>query len=221
MLTMQTPGSEVDLVRGILFTEGVYKNRKEHLHFEVLEEDVNGFISKLNVLVDAASLDTSQINKRNLLSVASCGICGRTELFQTTGVLEEKENQMIPSLELIRSMMAELQKLQVDFKETGGTHAASIATSKGELLVVKEDIGRHNAVDKCIGNLLNNQQLELGKYLLVSGRVSYEIVVKCFSAGIPVLIAVSAPSSLAVDFAKELGIRLIAFTRDQRFTQYS
>lgn len=221
MLTMQTPGSEEDLVRGILFSEGVYKSKTVNPEIRILERSEHGYISKVDVWLQRDLMDVSQLNKRNLLSVASCGICGRTELFHPEASASGSSSREMPSSELIHAMMNDLASHQIDFKETGGCHGAAIANKEGKLLVVKEDIGRHNAVDKCIGNLLQANALSSGHYLLVSGRVSYEIVVKCFTAGVPFLIAVSAPSSLAVDFAKELGITLLAFTRETRYTRYS
>ena len=118
-------------------------------------------------------------------------------------------------------MFSILKKYQDTFQKTGGSHAADIFNVNYEMLSVREDIGRHNAVDKCVGDLLFTNRLKLGTYLLVSGRVSYEIVSKAFIAQIPVIIAVSACSSMAVDYAKELGICLIGFARDQKLTIYS
>jgi FdhD protein len=114
-----------------------------------------------------------------------------------------------------------MNALQHDFKQSGGTHAAAAFTIDGDLLCSMEDIGRHNAVDKVIGKLITLGRLEDAKVITVSGRISYEIVIKCFKAKIPFLAAVSAPSSLAVDYAKELGITLFAFCRDHRATCYS
>lgn len=218
-LTMQTPGDEVDLARGILYTEGVFKSKNHHPEFETTLVSDDGNISSLNFKVDESLLDKSQLNKRNLLSVASCGICGKTEISLPAG--EVLLSSAILNFEMIRRMFDEMSAGQNAFKASGGCHAAALFDSERNLLVVREDIGRHNAVDKVIGNLLINEQLNAAKFLLVSGRVSYEIVTKCFIAGIPFLLAVSAPSSLAVDFAKELGITLIAFCREDRATVYS
>jgi formate dehydrogenase accessory protein FdhD len=121
----------------------------------------------------------------------------------------------------IAKMMVQLREVQTLFEETGGCHAAGVFNREGQLIFASEDIGRHNAVDKVIGHLLLNNQLRLAKYIVVSGRVSYEIVAKCFAAGIPNLAAVSSPSSLAVDYAKELGLSLFAFCRENRVTQYA
>jgi FdhD protein len=230
-LTMHTPGHEDDLIRGLFFAEGVYKKREGQLNREVVETSDEGFLSKVNVFIAEEEMDTSQLNKRNLLSVASCGICGKTELgFASSQPLSKEEGLEFASpqplsrgegLEDFENMFRVMGEKQMGFSLSGGLHAAAIFNKHQELMVIREDIGRHNAVDKCVGALLNQGSLNQGKYLLVSGRVSYEIITKCFTAGIPVLAAVSAPSSLAVDFAKELGIALYGFCREGRQTRYA
>lgn len=219
-LTMHTPGHEDDLIRGLFFAEGVYKKREGQLNREVVETSDEGFLSKVNVSIPEEEMDTGQLNKRNLLSVASCGICGKTELgFITTEPLTGRLDQA--HFESFENMFRWMGEKQMGFSLSGGLHAAAIFNKHQELMVIREDIGRHNAVDKCVGALLNQGSLNQGRYLLVSGRVSYEIITKCFTAGIPVLAAVSAPSSLAVDFAKELGIALYGFCREGRQTRYA
>jgi FdhD protein len=190
------------------------------LDSQVLERSPEGLISKVNVTVPENLLDKSQINKRNLLSVASCGICGRTELQDFS---QEKKETNASNEESVsfEKMFEEMRKHQAAFDQSGGCHAAAAFGAERNMLSVKEDIGRHNAVDKVVGELLNRGELRSARYLLVSGRVSYEIITKCFTAGIPVLAAVSAPSSLSVDFAKELGIALYAFCREDRWTRYA
>lgn len=219
-LTMQTPGDEEALIRGLLFAEGIVKLKEGILDSQVLERSPEGLISKVNVTVPENLLDKSQINKRNLLSVASCGICGRTELqdFSQEKIESIASNEESVSFE---KMFEEMRKHQAAFDQSGGCHAAAAFGAEKNMLSVKEDIGRHNAVDKVVGELLNRGELKSARYLLVSGRVSYEIITKCFTAGIPVLAAVSAPSSLSVDFAKELGIALYAFCREDRWTRYA
>jgi FdhD protein len=226
-LTMHTPGHEEDLIRGLLFSEGVYKKREGKLHIDITETSDEDYISKVNVHIAEGDFDKNQINKRNLLSVASCGICGRTDLqdFSSEGahyVSPKGAQYGSPEGELgLMGMFECLRGGQVGFELSGGSHAAGAFDKEGKMLVSREDIGRHNAVDKVVGHLLNSGKLKEAKYLLVSGRVSYEIVTKCFTAGIPILAAVSAPSSLAVDFAKELGITLYGFCRENRATRYS
>ncbi len=219
-LTMQTPGNEQELVRGLLFTEGIYKKKNAALDIQVTETSDQGFVSKVNVTVDENELDHSQLNKRNLLSVASCGICGKTELAMPSGI-RLQVNTSILALQDVQMMFEEMSKVQTAFLTSGGCHAASAFSKEKQMMTIQEDIGRHNAVDKVIGSLLMKKELSNAQYLLVSGRVSYEIVSKCFIAGIPFLLAVSAPSSLAVDFAKELGITLLGFCREDRATVYS
>lgn len=218
-LTMQTPGEEKALARGLLFAEGVYTSKTEEPDYETIEVSDHGFVSHLNVAVEPSLVKTDGLNKRNLLSVASCGICGRTELPElkpNTGRIAE-----LPSVGRVDAMYTTMAQHQLLFRLTGGVHAAAAFTGGFELIALSEDIGRHNAVDKVVGKLLQQQALNDAMFLLCSGRVSYEIVTKCFAAGIPVLCAVSAPSSLAVDFCKELGITLMAFCREGRFTRYA
>jgi FdhD protein len=218
-LTMQTPGHEEELVRGLLYSEGVCKLKSGKLDFRVTEKSDDGLVSGLNLVIDPSLLDQSQINKRNLLSVASCGICGKTELSALSG--EKLVAQQETPVEEIHDMFQRMAEKQSAFIHSGGCHAAAAFDSSKKMLFVREDIGRHNAVDKVVGALLNEGKLKSAKFLLVSGRISYEIVTKCFAAGIPNLLAVSAPSSLAVDFAKELGITLYGFCRGDRATRYS
>ncbi len=218
-LTMQTPGNEVELVRGLLFSEGVYKDR--NTTFTIIKTVVSDddFISEIYLDIPTEKLDPSQLNKRSLLSVASCGICGKTELTLPVGKIDMDSISL--GIDRIEGMFQIMSQRQSAFISSGGCHASSAFSGDYELLSLMEDIGRHNAVDKVIGDLLNQGNLSKARFLLVSGRVSYEIVVKCFTAGIPFLLAVSAPSSLAVDFAKELGITLIGFCRENRATVYS
>jgi FdhD protein len=218
-LTMQTPGNEVALTRGLLFTEGVVKNRKLAAEYNILEKSEFGFPSAINVVLNESEVETSLLNKRSLLSVASCGICGKTELNSLDAPSLDTVLKLTP--EAVRGMFGEMEKRQTGFNTSGGCHAAALFSNHKECLHVFEDIGRHNAVDKCIGQALLDGNLEQCTYMLCSGRISYEIVTKCFAAGVPFLLAVSAPSSLAVDFAKELGICLIGFCRESRFTVYS
>jgi FdhD protein len=218
-LTMQTPGDELELTRGLLLTEGVLKKGVEPSHIEITGKSAEGYISAVNVVMDDSALRDIQLNKRSLLSVASCGICGKTELDVPHGRLEISSDHL--STEHVDRMFETMQAGQSAFLSSGGCHAAAAFNAAHKLIALREDIGRHNAVDKVIGTLMQNGRLKDARFLLVSGRVSYEIVVKCFAAGIPNLLAVSAPSSLAVDFCKELGITLYGFCRPGRATCYS
>ena len=218
-VSMCTPTHIREWAYGILFTEGIIRSADQVLSYS--EEEVDHQITIRVTLNNATQAIT---NKRSLLSVSACGICGKTAFEPPTlrddrGADDERSSMTLR--EDIAKMMVQLRESQTLFEETGGCHAAGVFNREGQLIFASEDIGRHNAVDKVIGHLLLNNQLRSAKYIVVSGRVSYEIVAKCFAAGIPNLAAVSSPSSLAVDYAKELGLSLFAFCRENRVTQYA
>ncbi len=218
-VTMQTPGNEMELVRGLLFSEKIFQSLTEHPVIDILEKNEEGFISAVNVKIPPELILKDFAGTRNVISASSCGVCGKTELDElgTDRVL----NSDILNPSLVKMMFEKVSEQQKTFQQSGGTHAAGAFTIDGELLAVMEDIGRHNAVDKVIGYLVNNNLLDKAKLITVSGRVSYEIVSKAKSAGIPFLASVSAPSSLAVDSAEAAGISLMAFCRNNKFTVYS
>ena len=218
-VVMRSPGDDFELVRGLLFAEDIYKH-KENLAFEVVEEKENGF-SIINVTIAKNKLGKGYLNKRTLLSVSSCGICGKQKLEDIYVNGNKLSNHYNFDFHKIEQMFIEMKQQQDTFELSGGSHAAAIFNINYNMLSVKEDIGRHNAVDKVIGELLKNNTLQTANCILVSGRVSYEIISKAFIAKIPYVIAVSACSSLAVDFAKEFGIRLIGFSRGKKATLYS
>jgi FdhD protein len=218
-VVMRTPDNDIELIRGLLYAEDIYKAEKP-FSYKIIEQE-NRIPSVINIIISKDNLGKGYLNKRTLLSVSSCGICGKKELkdIKVDGK-KLKQNLTFLSKE-IHIMYTKMKSFQDIFKHSGGSHAAAIFNKNKELLTIKEDIGRHNAVDKTIGNLLIKNNLIEANFLLVSGRVSYEIVSKAFIAKIPIIVAVSACSSLAVDFAKEFGICLIGFTRDQKMTIYS
>ncbi|MFT4801227.1 MAG: FdhD protein [Flavobacteriaceae bacterium] len=220
-VSMRTPGDDISLVRGMLHSEGIVKDSNFIPDLILKKENEEGIVTVVDLTIPEKELGEGYSNSRSLLSVSSCGICGRTELgelsFMGKTINEDKKIE----ISLLEELFGKMNDLQHSFHQSGGTHAAAAFTLKGELLYAMEDIGRHNAVDKVIGKLILSEKLKEASILTVSGRVSYEIVIKCFKAGIPFLAAVSAPSSLAVDYAKELGITLFAFCRDQRATCYS
>lgn len=217
-ITMRTPGSDKDLIRGLLHSEDIYKSTKD-LIISISENDEKG-VTEAEVTIEKHLLSDGYSNSRNLLSVSSCGICGKTEL-EDLDTQNKIQKGFTININDIYSMFKEMSSKQITFRESGGSHAAAAFSNKTEILSLREDIGRHNAVDKVIGNLVNNNQLDKAKCLIVSGRISYEIVAKAFVANIPILAAVSAPSSLAVDFAKELGITVLGFCRDNKATCYA
>jgi FdhD protein len=218
-VSMCTPTHIREWAFGILFTEGIIRSAEQVTNYsEEIEEH------QITLRVSLSNAANAVTNKRSLLSVSACGICGKTA-FEPPTLRDDREaddeQSSMTLREGIANMMIQLRDVQRLFEETGGCHAAGVFNKNQELLFASEDIGRHNAVDKVVGSLVIHQQLREAKYLMVSGRVSYEIVAKCFAAGIPNLAAVSSPSSLAVDYAKELGISLFAFCRESRITQYA
>lgn len=219
-VSMRTPGEDLSLIRGLLHSEAVVKDIQYHPAVTVSTRVIHNGLTVADLVIPSEKLGHGYTNSRNLLSLSSCGICGRTQLGDIS-FNEKIRNEQQIDLIAFQGIFQKMNDLQHAFHQSGGTHAAAAFTAKGELLCLMEDIGRHNAVDKVIGKLILSNKLNLVSSLTISGRVSYEIVIKCFNAGIPFLAAVSAPTSLAVDYAKELGITLLAFCRDNRATCYS
>jgi len=218
-ITMRSPGTEEDLVRGILLTEDVYRRHDPEPKFTVLNKNKRGDITEINVLIPSDLLGEGIKSKRNLMSVTSCGMCGKQEAQLELGPALENDTKI--SASSVEKMFEKMKSEQELFDKSGGSHAAAAFCVDGKLLTVREDIGRHNAVDKVIGCLLRNKTLDKAHSLLVSGRVSYEIVSKAYKACIPILAAVSAPSSMAAEVCQEVGITLLAFCRGEKFTVYS
>lgn len=218
-VVMRTPNDDYELIRGLLYAEDIYK-KITPLSYQIEELEAS-IPSVINININEKDLGKGYLNKRTLLSVSSCGICGKKELKDLKVSGENLIDNTFFSSENLHKMHSIMSNFQETFKKSGGSHAAAIFNKNQDLLTIKEDIGRHNAVDKAVGELLIKQTLNNSNYLLVSGRVSYEIVTKAFIAKIPVVVAVSACSSLAVDFAKEFGICLIGFTRNGKMTIYS
>ena len=218
-ITMRSPGNEKALVRGILLTEDIYSRKDIHPTFIVTNKNQLGYITEVNIIVEEKDVEKGIETKRNLMSVTSCGMCGiqETDLY-LGGPLEYQEELSAGMVEMMFSTMRDAQNT---FEESGGSHASAAFSIDGKLLSIQEDIGRHNAVDKVIGDLLLQGILDQAKVILVSGRLSYEIVRKAYKAKIPFLAAVSAPSSMAVRVAEESGICLLAFCRGEQFTAYS
>lgn len=217
-ITMRTPGNDKELIRGLLYSEDIYRNAEE-LDIELIENKEKS-TTEANLKIEEHLLKSGYLNSRSFLSAASCGICGKTELEEIDASCKVLDDNKI-DLKTLLKMFETMKASQHTFHQSGGSHAAAAFTIHAELLSIKEDIGRHNAVDKVIGQLINESRLKEAKCLTVSGRISYEIIAKAFAAKIPILAAVSAPSNLAVDFAKELGITLLGFCRENKATCYS
>lgn len=218
-VTMQTPGNEKQLALGLLFTEKIIQTTIENIEIDSIGKNEEGYVNAVNVKIAPHHVLKDFAGNRNVISSSSCGVCGKTALddFQEM----KTTNKSILDAALIEKMFYIVDENQKMFQQSGGTHAAGAFTIDGQMLCIHEDIGRHNAVDKVIGSLIQNNILHEVKCLTVSGRISYEIVNKANEAGIPFLASVSAPSSMAVDMAKKSGITLMAFCRKNKLTIYS
>jgi len=227
-VTMRTPGSDVELAQGFLLTEGVIGRREDVLTVQYCRgaetEDRTNTYNVLDVTLhpDVPPPDTDVT--RNFYTTSSCGVCGKASLeaVRLSSRYSPGDDPTSVATATLTGMPAQLRSAQKVFASTGGLHAAALFTTEGTLLAVREDVGRHNAVDKVIGWALEAGHVPLsGTVLLVSGRASFELTQKAVMAGIPVLAAVSAPSSLAVDLAGQSGLTLVAFLRGDSMNVYS
>ncbi len=230
-VTMRTPGSDIELAQGFLLTEGVIAGREDVLTVRYCRgegEDGSGFSQNTYNVLDvtlAPDVPPPDVDvRRNFYTTSSCGICGKASLdaVATNSRHCPGDDPSVITADVLTAMPAQLRAAQKVFASTGGLHGAALFTADGELLVVREDIGRHNAVDKVLGWALEHDRIPLsGTALLVSGRASFELTQKAVMAGVPVLAAVSAPSSLAVDLATQSGLTLVAFLRGDSMNIYS
>ena len=226
-VTMRTPGSDVELAQGFLLTEGVIRRRDDVLSVRYCRGATDDGINTYNVLdvtlapdVPAPDVDLT----RNFYTTSSCGVCGKASLeaIQLISTHAPGDDPTVVAAETLSALPDQLRKAQKVFATTGGLHGAALFTADGTMLVVREDIGRHNSVVKVIGWALEQHRIPLsGTILLVSGRASFELTQKAVMAGIPVLAAVSAPSSLAVDLAAQSGLTLVAFLRGESMNIYT
>ncbi|MHA3020542.1 formate dehydrogenase accessory sulfurtransferase FdhD [Mycobacterium sp. BMJ-28] len=226
-VTMRTPGSDVELAQGFLLTEGIVSGRDDVATVRYCQGATEDGVNTYNVLdvtlapgVPAPDVDLT----RNFYATSSCGVCGKASLEAVRLVSRHSPGDDPTTIapNLLSALPAALRKAQKVFASTGGLHGAGLFGSDGTELVVREDIGRHNAVDKVIGWALENRRVPLsGTVLLVSGRASFELTQKAVMAGIPILAAVSAPSSLAVDLAAQAGLTLVAFLRGESMNVYT
>jgi FdhD protein len=221
-ITMRTPGNDFELAVGFLFTEGIIKNWEDiHSikHCNGLHENVVRVELKEHVVVELGKLE------RNFYTTSSCGVCGKSsiEAIKTTCRIKSVEQDSIRfSPDIIYNLPTILRNKQSIFDFTGGLHACGLFDSSGHLLITREDVGRHNALDKLIGAVLIEPSVSLEtSLLLLSGRASFELIQKAYMAGIKLVCAVGAPSSLAVQMAEEFGITLIGFLRNNSFNIYS
>jgi FdhD protein len=218
-VTMRTPGNDSELAAGFLFTEGIISSPAD---IDTIEQDEKCNVVKI-ALKQGVKVDMESLNRHSFVA-SSCGVCGKKSIAAVVNRHKYQigSNQATVKAEIISSLPDILRKAQSDFDTTGGIHASALFDLKGKLLVVREDVGRHNALDKLIATQLLNNNLPLSEHiLLLSGRASFELVQKAAHAGIAILAAVGAPSSLAVQLAAESGMTLIGFVRGTRFNIYT
>ena len=224
-VTMRTPGHDKDLATGFLFTESIIRNAEDIKSIDIVGEtdQESGSKNIVRVAIEpSVEIDLDTLT-RHFYTTSSCGVCGKAsiEAIYNKGCQEIKSEFSISRSALI-ALPEKLRAQQIICGKTGGLHAAALFDAHGEIILVREDVGRHNAVDKIIGAMLRRKKLptsEMG--IIVSGRTSFELMQKTIVAGIPMLAAVSAPSSLAIALAKKFNITLVGFLRNNKFNVYS
>ena len=232
-ITMRTPGDDGELAAGFLFTEGIISSHeqiKQIRHCGLKIGSNKGTLDRASALNsntirvdlnDVLDLDLNRL-ERNFYTTSSCGVCGKASIEALATGVKRATSELKVTSDVIHSLPDKLRKAQAVFETTGGLHASALFSADGELGIVREDVGRHNALDKVIGaKFLNGKPPLSDKILLVSGRASFELAQKALMAGIPILASVGAPSSLAVELAREYGMTLIGFVRDERFNVYT
>ncbi len=222
-VTMRTPGHDRELAAGFLLTEGMIRERGEIVEMAYcLQGEAPDYENTLNVfLPPSVKVDFEHLT-RHVFASSSCGLCGKASIDSVHQHFAPVTTRLSLAMETIIGLPGRLQAAQETFAKTGGLHAAALFDAKGKLLVLREDVGRHNAVDKVIGWGFLKGRLPFNKHvLLVSGRASFEIMQKALAAQVPIVCAVSAPSSLAVEFARESGQTLIGFLRGKTMNIYS
>lgn len=227
--TMRTPGHDIELVHGLLLAEGLIRDASEvstarYCAGAVGPDNQNTYnVLELDVVPTNPRHELNLVSvQRNLPTSSACGVCGTTSIEQLMDKKGWPIEPITPDPRMIITLPEKLRERQKMFDKTGGVHAAGLATLDGELLVVREDVGRHNAADKVIGHMLMNGRLPLRDTILVmSSRASFELVQKAAMAGIPGVIAVGAATSLAVDAARDAGMFLAGFVRGNKFNHYA
>lgn len=221
-VTMRTPGHDIELAAGFLLTEGVIESADQIAGIHTAHSNPALKSNVVHVELRNTCFDSGDL-QRNFFAASSCGICGKASInaIRLRGLRQPNPDFRIDP-EILCKLPEILRSDQAVFSRTGGLHAAALFAASGEMIALREDIGRHNAVDKIVGWAVLGGHLPLSQHvLLVSGRGGFEIAQKALAAGIPILASVSAPSSLAVKLARELGLTLIGFLRGRRFVVYS
>ena len=226
-VTMRTPGHDFELAAGFLRTEGVLRSPEDVRAISYCTDpslDGTQQYNIVNVALGAGAPYDAERLRRNFYTTSSCGVCGKASIdaIHVRGIAGIGDDDLTVGDETLARLEAALREAQTLFAKTGGLHAAGLFDPDGRLLTLREDVGRHNAVDKVVGHAFLARRLPLGQHILmVSGRASFEIVQKAAAAGVPVIAAVSAPSSLACDAAEAFGMTLVGFVRGPRFTVYT
>jgi FdhD protein len=226
-VTMRTPGADFELAAGFLYSEGVINCKEDIQRMSYcvdVEVDGEQQYNIVNITLREELHPDLQPLERHFFTTSACGVCGKASLdalrLRGYPVIPTEKITLTP--EILYSLPDKLRTSQGVFNATGGLHAAALFDRQGQLLNLKEDVGRHNALDKLIGSALLNGHLPLNNYIvMVSGRSSFEILQKCAAAGVPIVCSISAPSSLAVSVAKEFNMTLVGFLRGEKFNVYA
>ncbi len=225
-ITMRTPNNDQDLIRGFLFNEGIIENLDEIDSLEQKGDDVGDY--NLKNVIEATINNTKNLDigklKRNFLTNSSCGICGKTSLDSIEVLKKEKLDLSFPLIkeEIIMKAPKLLINKQSEFAKTGGIHASALISDNGDVISTREDVGRHNALDKLIGHTLNDKIIDPKKqFIACSGRLNFELVQKGLMANIGLMAGVGAPTSLAIDLAKRYNMTLLGFVKENSFNIYS
>ena len=225
-ITMRTPGDDEDLVTGFLFNERVIEKINHIENIQASGEPVGQYKLRNKIIItinNSENIDIDKI-KRNFLTNSSCGVCGKTSLDSLEIIKKDKILRSVPKInhEIIMKSPLMLRQNQSEFVKTGGIHASGLFDKKGNVIALREDVGRHNALDKLIGLVLKENLLDNNsQFLTCSGRLNFDLVQKALMANIGVLVGVGAPTSLAVDLAKKFNMTLVGFVKDKRFNIYS
>jgi len=225
-ITMRTPGNDEDLIRGFLFNERIVENLNNITSIEKKGDDVGDY--NLKNIIEASIDDTKNLEigklKRNFITNSSCGVCGKTSLDAIEIIKNEKLDLNFPKLkrEIIVKSPELLRNMQSEFSKTGGIHASALIDINGKVIAIKEDVGRHNALDKLLGfshykKLIDNHS----QFIACSGRLNFELVQKALMSNIAIMVGVGAPTSLAIDLAKRFDMTLVGFVKSDSFNVYS
>ena len=225
-ITMRTPGNDEDLVRGFLFNEQIVKDIKDIESIASYGDKVGQYNIQNKILATINNSENVNISKikRDFLTNSSCGVCGKSSLDALEIIKKDKTNSSEPQIskEVIIQSPNTLRDNQSEFSKTGGIHASGLFNSNGDLVELREDVGRHNALDKLVGSVLVNQQLDpKSQFITCSGRLNFELVQKVLMTNIGIMIGVGAPTSLAIDLANKFDMTLIGFVKKDSFNIYT